>query len=305
MNQFESRVGPDGAQKMLVWYYSRRFTYHTEAQWHDLLALGHITLNGSVVVQDCQLALNDGIAFSPPPFIEPPADLKYSIIYEDQWILGINKPGNLLVHRNGRSVTHNLIYQLTKGNNRTFPEAGLIHRLDRETSGVIVVAKQNQYLASFSELFLQGTVDKEYVAIVKNELDASPFRVDAPLGPDRTSAIPYKHAVDYEEGKPSCTEFVRIRNLAHNRSFVFARPHTGRTHQIRVHAASCGHPICGDRLYSLSDDEYRATEGKPHELDGMSRQALHCKSLTFTHPFLKSKLTISAMIPADMQSLLE
>jgi RluA family pseudouridine synthase len=290
-----SRVPQDRAGYSISGYIAQRFTYHTPDEWRLFIREKKILINGQPCTEDQIVKNNDSITYVPDDFTEPPADLNFTIVYEDDWMLGINKPGNLLVHRAGKSFTTNLMYQLRYGRGRTFTGAGAVNRLDRETSGVVLVAKENRILTKLQDHFKHRTIEKEYVAVVHGWFDPTITSIEKPIGPDTASANRSRHRVDEPAGKPAITRVCSVRPLGDAYSVVVLQPLTGRTHQIRVHCAYLGHPIAGDWLYG--DIE----RGK----DVIARQALHCLKVTFEHPFTKRTIVIEAPVPEDIRKLID
>ena len=286
-------------------YLAGRFTYHDRARWKELIAEGRLVLNGARCAEVTAVRAGDEVAYTPHDFDEPPADLEYTIVYEDDRLLGIDKPGNLLVHRAGRSFRNNLMYQLRRGRRGTaYPRAGAINRLDRETSGLVLAAKDRDALRVFNRMFAGGAVRKEYVAIVHGLFAADRTTLEGAIGPDRESTLPWKHrVVDGDEGKPATTDILSVRPMGREYSLVRLSPRTGRTHQLRVHCAHCGHPIVGDRLYGPRESGFLSNVKTAGENNVFHRQALHCLAVSFHHPFTKRDIRIEAPPAADFQEL--
>ena len=289
----------------IVEYLSRRFTYHSVDEWNDLVINQNILLNGEVCPVDRTVANKDSVTYNLEAYTEPVANLNYSIIYEDEWILAVDKPTNLLVHRAGKAFTHNLVYQLRTVRPGGNEDIQIVNRLDRETSGIVLCAKSSAIAQKFGELFSGRNADKMYIALVNGIPDPATMRIDKPIGKDTGSAFSYKFCIDAGAGKESVTDLELISAVGTAHALIFARPQTGRTHQIRVHCASIGHPIVGDRLYSLSEEEYTSIQaGSATELFAdrllMDRQALHCCQLSFVHPFTQQPIQIAAPIASDI-----
>jgi RluA family pseudouridine synthase len=284
----------------LIDYLAGRFTYHGGDAWRTVIRGGKISCNGSVAHEDDTVSAGDTVLYDAGEFEEPAADLSYRICYEDEWLLGIDKPGNLLVHRAGRSFRNNLIYQLRYVHVPPYPMAHAVHRLDRETSGVVCVAKTAGIKAVLGREFTEGKVKKVYYAVVRGAPEVR--EIDFPIGKTADSAIPYKHGID-PGGKAAVTRVIETRSVGRNHTLVTLQPLTGRTHQIRIHLAAIGTPIVGDRLYGLSEEAYLARRGSPSK-PRQDRQALHCASLSFIHPCTKQSCRIEAEIPDDMSELI-
>ena len=251
---------------------------------------------------------NDIVTYQPPSWVEPPADLNYSIIYEDQWFLGINKTGNLLVHRSGKSVRSNLMYQLRYEHEPCFKNSHSVNRLDREPSGVVLVAKDKKALRNMHQMWNSGEVKKRYVAVVDGVMKDEKGVIDLPISPMKDGLISYKQCVNKESGKDSVTHYSVLKQIGERQFLVELIPVTGRTHQIRVHLEAIGCPIIGDKLYGMSEYDYLQWRNHNEPTQSVAslfpRQALHCSSLEFYHPFTEKKCEITAELPKDMAALI-
>lgn len=274
-------------------YLAGRFTYHSKEKWTELIREGRVFVNNILCGENSFVKAGDTVAYEPYDFEEPAANLSYSIVYEDEWMLCVNKPGNLLVHRAGKSFRNNLVYLLRNVNTPPYPNCRPVHRLDRDTSGAVLVAKDAEQGAILGNLFRDNAVTKRYAAVVRGHPNIdTPFCIDKPITADKSATpgnAPCKFIVD-ERGKPASTIIEEIRRLDNGLSLLKVRPLTGRTHQIRVHLASIGFPIVGDKVYGGIDD---------------IRQALHCESLSFPHPHKHIECAITAPLPDDMVSIIE
>jgi RluA family pseudouridine synthase len=305
--KFSSKV-PDNVRQgtNIIDYLSTRFTYHTSQEWEINVKDGKVLFEDSCI--DCHFIVKPGITliYDPGEFEEPAANLDYQIIYEDKWFIGVNKPGNLLVHRAGKSFRNNLTYQLRYNTTPPFPDAHPTHRIDRDTSGVVLVAKSVEVRTVMSNSFADHKVSKQYCAIVHGIPDVSKKVIDAPIAKAHGSLISYKFQVD-QSGKTAVTEILDISPVGNNFSLLTLKPLTGRTHQIRIHCAFIGHPIVGDKLYGLSEAEYIRWRDNPSESEISMlfyRHALHCAVMEFSHPFDNRLVRIEAPVPNDMQDLM-
>jgi RluA family pseudouridine synthase len=186
-----------------------------------------------------------------------------------------------------------------------FCTAHSTHRLDRDTSGVVLVAKNSEACAEIGVQFAAGQVKKEYVAIVHGQIDSTISEIRLPIGKATDSTISYKFWTN-PEGKDAVTRIVGSEQIGNAYSLVYLQPITGRTHQIRVHLAATGYTIVGDKLYGMSEDAYKRWRENPSTSQitfQFYRHALHCRSLVFNHPFLKTVCRIEAAIPDDMINL--
>jgi 23S rRNA pseudouridine1911/1915/1917 synthase len=286
-------------------YLTERFTYYKRNEWLLRLAEGKVTRNGALVQVSDTVMPREVISYDAGEFEEPAADLNYRIIYEDEWLLGIDKPGNLLVHRAGRSFRNNLIYQLRFIHNPAYPDSHAIHRLDRETSGVVLVAKNAMAQAVFGKMLAAGSIAKVYRAMVSGS--PLPQEIALPIGKKDPSPRSCTFCVD-PSGKPAVTRIIASQPMGNGMSMLTIEPLTGRTHQIRVHCAAIGAAIVGDKRYGMTEAQYRAWLATPERYGSncpIKRQALHCASLSFVHPFTKDRCKIEAPLPEDMRRIAE
>jgi 23S rRNA pseudouridine1911/1915/1917 synthase len=217
-----------------------------------------------------------------------PEAMSLAIIYQDQAILVIDKPPGLVVHPAPGHWTGTLLNGLLALDARAahLPRAGIVHRLDKDTSGLMVVARSLEAMTSLVRDLSQHEVRRRYAALVWGVPAESKFKVEAPVGRDPVSRV--KMAVT-PGGKPARTD-VQVLASKDGVSAVHCQLHTGRTHQIRVHLASRGHPLVADSTYG----------GKPAL--GMQRQALHAFELGLRHPLTHESLTFQAPLPVDFES---
>lgn len=223
------------------------------------------------------------------------AALQQGILFEDEGFLIVNKPAGFAVH-GGSGVSSGII----EGLRLLRPDAHfleLVHRLDKDTSGCLLIAKKRSALRLLQELFRNSQIQKTYQALLSGQWARKKLVVNAPLlknagkGGERIVVIS-------PSGKAAETLFRRLQ-LFPNATLVEASPKTGRTHQIRVHAASLGHPIVGDERYGL-DEVNRAFKSK-----GYKRMFLHAQTLRFQHPVTGAPMIISAPLPAQLETLLK
>ena len=226
-----------------------------------------------------------------------------TVLYEDEHLVAFDKPAGVASHPVGRIQTGTVIQlarmrhadeihaDLCRGGSEFYP--CLVHRLDAQTSGVILVAKRRTALRALQALAAAGGMEKRYVAVVEGILEAASGRIDLPIGRDETSAIRLRMSAR-PDGKPAVTDYRVSRRLSRH-TVVCAFPRTGRQHQVRVHLAAIGHPVCGDLLY---EDEARFLQ----VLEGVvapARHLLHAESLTFMHPVTRRTVEVVSPIPSD------
>lgn len=241
------------------------------------------------------------ISLPEPEEIEAkPENIPLDVIFEDSAIIVVNKPAGMVTHPSSGHTTGALVNallfhckDLSTINGKIRP--GVVHRLDKDTSGCIVSAKNDTAHRALAEQFSGRTVSKEYVALCHGNPPQTEFECAGRIGrhAQRRSEMTIVRGED--EGREAYTQFTVLERFRKNLFYVRARPRTGRTHQIRVHLAKSGYPILADALYGK--------EAALPEL-GLSRQALHARGLSFTHPTTSEKLSFEARIPDDIENAL-
>ena len=261
---------------------------------------GHVLVNGKIEKASYKIKMNDAIEITIPDNKEMdvlPEDIPLDIVYEDQDVIVVNKPSGMIVHPSvgiySGTLVNALLYhchdELSGINGKIRP--GIVHRLDKDTSGVMVVAKND---FAHNDLALQigsKTAIKEYVALVHGNITEEKGIINGNIG--RHPIDRKKMAVVTNGGKPATTVF-HVLERYKNCTFVQCRLLTGRTHQIRVHMAYIGHPLIGDPKYCNSKNKFN--------IEG---QALHSLNLKIIHPRTKEEMTFTAPIPEDMENLLK
>ena len=246
-----------------------------------------------------------------PKLEEPtlqPEDIPLTVIHEDEALIVINKPADLAVHPpkagRGGTLANALLFHFK----RLSPDPirpGIVHRLDADTSGVIVCAKDESAHFKLAKQFEERTVTKTYLAIIRGRMKEERGVIDKPIArhPDH-----YEMQRVHPSGKSAVTEFEVLEQWKRF-SYLRLRPKTGRTHQLRVHLAAINHPIVGDRLYSkrppLTRSEVSGLKASPGEEPLIARQALHAASIEFTHPRSGEKVSFEAPLPDDIQRTLD
>jgi len=230
-----------------------------------------------------------------------PENIPLSIVHEDEQIMVINKPAGMVVHPGAGNANGTMANALLHhySNIRIVPRVGIVHRLDKDTTGLLVVAKDNKTHASLVDQLQKRTVSRKYAALVHGEFISGGTFKD-PIG--RHSVDRKKMAVKPSLGREAITHY-RIRKKFAGFSLLDVKLETGRTHQIRVHMSYHKHPIIGDRVYGR-----KLNAGKSEVLAliaGFPRQALHAENLSFIHPGLYEEVTFNAPIPDDFQVLID
>ncbi|HLQ39328.1 MAG TPA: RluA family pseudouridine synthase [Planctomycetota bacterium] len=286
---------------------------------HRLIDAGRVHLQGRVATAARRVQLGELITVDVPPRPEPQPDpaagVQFTILYEDRWMVAVDKPAGLAVHPAGRRREGTLIHAL----HRRYRRPGdplhdvvprLLHRIDVETSGVVVIGLDDEFQHLVGRQFEDRQVHKTYVAVVHGRPDPASGAILLPIGPDRSSAVRLKQQARRDgTGLPSRTHYRTLRSNARY-SLVELQPETGRTHQLRVHLAAIGCPLVGDKLYGVPDSVFfeqlaGRIGAENQERLVLGRHALHAQRLRLFHPLLGRELTLEAPLPADIAGLLD
>jgi 23S rRNA pseudouridine1911/1915/1917 synthase len=298
-------------------YLSNMFGEFSRSSVRRVIDAGGVSVNGKPAKASYKVRHGDEILIRPPEPTRPgPAaeDIPLEVLYQDEHLAVINKPANMVVHPAKGNWSGTLVNALR----HHFPQlsglngdyrAGIVHRLDRDTSGVILVAKEEQTHRDLSLLFEHRKVFKEYVAITAGILDRDSDYIEGRIAHHKLDRVKMAIADEEDEdAKDACTYYEVIERF---RGFTWVRcqPRTGRTHQIRVHLASVGCPILADKVYS-GRDRLRLSDLVPGvEEEGdetlLSRQALHAHRLRLRHPRKGTLLEAEAPLPAEFTRTLE
>jgi 23S rRNA pseudouridine1911/1915/1917 synthase len=268
------------------------------------IRLGNVRINGRTDGAPPRpahrLEPGDTISVSLEALTDPiaePEDIELVLLYEDDRLIAVDKPPGMTVHpgsgNRGGTLANALAFrfeQLSSAGGAERP--GIVHRLDKDTSGVILVAKDDAAHEALSSQFRLRTVHKEYLAVVRGVPELDSDLVTAPLGPHRRH--PTRRDVRLDIGKAAETLW-EVEERFDRHALVRCRPRSGRTHQIRVHLSHIGHPILSDRSYGGTDGLW---------LPVMPRQALHAHRIRFAHPSSGEELQLESPIPADLLALL-
>lgn len=294
----------NAGRRLDVWL-SSRFTYLSRRQWQEMIENGKITLNGKPTRCSRVLQAGETVVFTPDQE-EPAVEMQYEIVYEDEYFLGIDKGGNLPCHPAGPFFKNTLWYDLSQ----RYDKVSIVNRLDRETSGIMMVAKTTDACARLTALFNSENIHKKYYAIVhgnfSSEIDADGWLTDDPASEVRKKRRFVTVKPDHGEAETARTSFRPLRSGV-SRSLVEAAPSTGRLHQIRATLCSLGYPLLGDKLYGLDDTIYlrfanRTMTDADREKLVLPRQALHACQLQFVHPWSGQPMTLVSPLPFDLMA---
>ena len=300
-------VTADAAGTRLDVFLARQPEVGSRAVAKEIVRDGHARVDGSACKPSTALAAGQEVEFRlpPPPAPEPERELPpLRVLYEDSWVLVIDKPAGIAMHPpERRGSTDPDIAHMALRHCGTLPTVagsdrpGVVHRLDKDTSGVVVLARNEESFHFLQSQFKARTVAKEYRALC---LGDPRFDSDWITGNIATDPARGDQMVVVDEGGKEAATYYEVIERFGDFAHVRCRPRTGRTHQIRVHMASLGHPLVADRLYRARRQVDRVPEGAPYP----GRHCLHAFSLTFVHPRTREEVAFEAPLPADMTALL-
>ncbi|MBL9077729.1 MAG: RluA family pseudouridine synthase [Planctomycetes bacterium] len=311
MTELRSRAPADAAGAPLCDWLARRFTYFDAAGWRAQLAAGRVQLDGRVAAGDERLGAGAEVVFTPAA-AAPSGRPAPAVLFEDAWLVAVDKPAHAVAHRDGAFVQHTFLHDLERQLGAASP-LHLVHRLDRETSGVLLLAREPATVTAVQAQFTAGQVEKRYLALVRGVVADDAVVIDAPIG-SAGSAIRHRQAVlaAGTRGARSARTELRVVERFAEHTLVALTPRTGRTHQLRVHLAHLGHAIEGDVLYGEDEACYLAFTahlkqgGDPRWPAGRKagRQLLHAQQLALRHPRSGAALVLEATPPAEFLAAL-
>jgi 23S rRNA pseudouridine1911/1915/1917 synthase len=292
-------------------YLSHRYPDYSRSVMQKVIDAGAVLVNGETVKASYRVKLDDAVQVWLPELADDapiPEDIPLDVLYDDPAFTVVNKPAGMVVHPAKGHWTGTLVNALqfrfdslsTVGGER---RPGIVHRLDRDTTGLLIVARDDKAHRELSAQFEQRTVQKEYLALVSGSPERDSDYIERPIGPHPTSREKMAIRLPEDGGKEAVT-FYQVVDRFRGHALVRCKPRTGRTHQIRVHLAHVGCPIVADKAYSGRDKlTLGDVLGDPSAPDAdvvlIDRQALHAHTLRFTHPSTGQDLEFVAPPPAD------
>ena len=259
-----------------------------------LIADGAVLVDGQRRLKSHRLEGGEEVVVDLPAAAAPleAEEMDLVVAWEDEHLLVVDKPAGVVVHPAGghRSGTlvHGLLVHDVAGGDEDRP--GIVHRLDRDTSGLLVVARSEAAHERLQELIRERAVERRYLALVKGSPRSRAGRIEAPIGRDRFDRS--RHSLDTATPREAVTHF-ELLELIGPRALLQLRLETGRTHQIRVHLEAIGLPVCGDPVYGVRGDL------------GLERQFLHAAGLAFEHPFTGERVEVESPLPDDLAAALD
>ena len=257
------------------------------------MSRGGVLVDGSQRAKSYRLEGGEELEIEvPEPAELVPEDLRLPIVFEDRHLLVVDKPAGVVTHPAGGHQSGTLVHGLLPlGAAGGDPERpGIVHRLDRGTSGLLVVARSEDAHTRLSEAIRERALERRYLALVRGAPRSRTGRIEAALGRDRSDRS--RHSLDTETPRGAVTWF-ELREQLGGRALLELRLETGRTHQIRVHLEAIDLPVCGDPTYGVAGDL------------GLERQFLHAHRLVFEHPFTHETVDLESPLPADLGAALE
>jgi 23S rRNA pseudouridine1911/1915/1917 synthase len=315
-------------------FLGRHFRNYTPFRIQRMLRAGQVKIDCATIGIKDRVSQGDTVSvrlIEPPDKLHRPERLPLDIIFEDPWIIVVDKPAGQIVHPAGRLQTGTLCNALQAHFDqqtawRGLLRPGIVHRLDRMTSGLIVVTKEHLSHRQLSIQFQRERVSKTYLALVEGVISRDRGTIDAPIGTSsEADSVLMSCQPDAGDPRPSITDFAVVERYA-GHTLVRAHPRTGRNHQIRLHLATIGHPLVGDEFYGpfgqikLTKAEYLLlqqrsssngpnADGDDEPSDGNDvardgRHALHAHRLEFEHPILGGRVTFESPLPADIRAMI-
>ena len=291
LDAFEGDAG-----KRLDHFLRERLPEHSRSRLQEWIEAGRVRVNGATQKRSYLVKGSERIDVepaAPPPLHATPEDLPLDILYEDRDVIAVNKPAGMVVHsgagRHSGTLVNALLHRygaLSGVGGDLRP--GIVHRLDRLTSGVILVARNDAAHVHLARQFSSREVEKIYLALVHGRLKSDRGRITRPITRDPARRI--RMTAKLERGRSAITEYRMLKRFD-KFTLVEVRIGTGRTHQIRVHLASIGHPVVGDKLYGAPDSS-------------LARYFLHAHQITFTSPGSGERISVTAPLPAELQQYL-
>ena len=284
------RVADDAAGSRLDRYLAGLPEIGSRALAERLLGEGAVLVDGNRKPKSHRLSGGEELDLAlpePGPTALVPEEVPLAVAYENEHLLVVDKPAGMVVHpapgHETGTLVHGLLDAGAEGGDEDRP--GIVHRLDRDTSGLLVVARSEEAHRSLQELVRRRELTREYLALVVGRPRSRRGTIDAPLGRDRHDRL--RRSLDTDDPRDAVTHF-EVEELLPRHALLRVRLETGRTHQIRVHLAAIELPVAGDPVY-----------GRAGEL-GLERQFLHAARLVFTHPLTGARVDVSSPLPDDL-----
>jgi 23S rRNA pseudouridine1911/1915/1917 synthase len=288
------QVPPEAAGARLDRFVASLPAVRTRAEAERLLAAGAVRVDGELRPKSQRLQGGEVLEVEVPDQVDRSLEAEereLKIAYEDEHLLVVDKPAGLVVHPSaghGQGTLVNALLERGIAGGDVPERPGIVHRLDRDTSGLLVVARSQEAYERLQELIRDRRLDRRYLALVRGRPRSRTGRIEAPIGRDRDD--PLRHSLDTETPRDAITHF-EVLHLLPAHALLSVHLETGRTHQIRVHLQAIELPVVGDPVYGVADPELR-------------RQFLHASRLSFPHPLTGEAVDVESPLPEELQAAL-
>jgi 23S rRNA pseudouridine1911/1915/1917 synthase len=281
-------IGSKQHGQTLLFHLASLYSHSTSQAWQQNLDNGEVTLNGVTATGSELLVSGQTIVWNRPPWIEPDAPLHFEVLWDDPYLLAVNKPSGLPTLPGGGFMENTLLCLVQKHT----PGANPVHRLGRGTSGIVLFAKTRQAASHLEANWNTAKVQKIYRALAQNIAEQDVYEIVAPIG-----LVPHPRLgsvwAAHPSGKPS-KSLAKVVSRATSTTTFEVSLYSGRPHQIRIHLASIGHPLVGDPLYGLNGQPLENLPGLP----GDGGYFLHAQFLKFEHPITGEQIDLEAALPS-------
>jgi 23S rRNA pseudouridine1911/1915/1917 synthase len=286
--EYRELIGPAAEARTLLAYLSQRYGHSSATEWAERIASGHVLIDDQPAHSESVLRRGCELVWQRPPWTEPDAPRSFTVLYEDEDVLAVDKPAGLPTLPGAQFLQTTLLYLV-----RAYaPDAAPLHRLGRWTSGLVLCARNHDARRELMRQWSANKVAKRYRALASGLPDQDEMVISAPIGPMPHPLLGSLHAAS-SEGKPSLSQVIVLERRA-NSFLCDVRIATGRPHQIRIHLAAAGHPLVGDPLYGAGGLFAPDT----HALPGDPGYLLHSAELGFRHPGTGREVVIECEPPS-------
>jgi 23S rRNA pseudouridine1911/1915/1917 synthase len=301
------KIGPDDVGVRLDTFLAAQIAGWSRARLQRLIETEDVLVNGKPGKPSYKLRENDELEvdlIAPVTTTFTPEAIQIEIVYEDDTLVVVNKPAGLVVHPaagiHSGTLANALAHHFQQLPNASSVRPGIVHRLDRETSGLLVVAKTEAALENLSDQFRARSVYKSYVALVHGRVNSDAGRIEQPLARDPSN----RTRMAVVRGGRSALSLYRVNRRFNRFTLLDIELKTGRTHQIRVHLAWLKHPVVGDETYGLGRDNTVQNAKLRSQIRNLGRHFLHAEKLAFAHPVTGERVQFESPLPADLSELL-
>jgi 23S rRNA pseudouridine1911/1915/1917 synthase len=301
------KIGPDDAGVRLDAFLASQIESWSRARLQRLIEAEDVLVNGKATKPSYKLREHDELEvelISPATTSFTPEAIPIEIVHEDETLVVVNKPAGLVIHPaagiQSGTLANALAYHFQQLPNASSVRPGIVHRLDRDTSGLLVVAKTESALENLSDQFRDRSVYKSYVALVHGRVQSDSGRIEQPLARDPSN----RTRMAVVRGGRSALSIYRVKRRFNRFTLLDVELKTGRTHQIRVHLAWLKHPVVGDETYGGGRDNTVQNPKLRSQIRGLGRQFLHAEKLAFAHPATGERVMFQAPLPPELSNLL-